>query len=181
MRPSTSRLMATLIKGRLVSVVPSVSRVRVDTHKVDMVLKVVNAGTHDAMTISKPVVHRAVSVVRRAAMNNKVMLKAPRRDTRAEVEPATDKVDLAAEPNMDKVVLRIADDRTMIKGTISRADTRNSNKVGTRSKVGTRRDRLKEGRGAIVVRRAAIKTIKCRSRPKRNRPTMISEVDVAAW
>lgn len=182
MRPSTSRLMATLIKRRLVSVVPSVSRVRVGTRKVDTVLKVVNAGTRDAMTISKPVVHRAVNVVRRAATINKVMLKAHRRDTRAEMELVTDKAVLADEPVMDKALLRIADDRTKISGTISRADTRNSSsRADTRSKEDTHRDRLKEGRGEIVVRRAAIKTIKCRNRLTRNRPTMTSAVDVAAW
>ena len=145
-------------------------------------LKVVNGVTRDAMTINKPVVHRAVNVVRRAAMNNKVMLKAHRREIRAEVEPVTDKADLADESVMVKVLPRIADDRTTIKGTTTQADTRSSSsRADTRSKEGTHRDRLKEGRGAIVVRRAAIKTIKCRNRLKRNRPTMTSEVDVAAW
>ena len=146
-------------------------------------LKVVNGVTRDAMTINKSVVHRAVNVVRRAAMNNKVMLKAHRREIRAEVEPVTDKADLADESVMVKVLPRIADDRTTIKGTTNKADTRSSSssRADTRSKEGTHRDRLKEGRGAIVVRRAAIKTIKCRNRLKRNRPTMTSEVDVAAW
>ena len=174
--------MATSIKGRLASDVPSVSRDRVDTHKVDMVLKVVNGATRDAVTISKPEALRADNAVRRDVMINKVMLRAHRRDTRAEAAPVTDKVDLVVEPVMGKALLRIADDRTTIRGTISRADTRSSSsskKAGTRSKAGTRRDRLKEGRVVIVVRRAAIKRIKCRSRSKRNRLTLTSEVDVA--
>ena len=183
---SISRIAERSFKTKLANAVLPVGRVRVDTRKADMVLKVVNAVTRDAMTASNSAVHRAVSDDRPVAMMLKAMLNKLRAVTQAEVRPVTVKARRADERDTDKVRRRIDADTLRIKAEFNREEIRSNADIrhGHPTVVKVEPKAISVRPVVIKIRTTSrhvvIKTINKQERLSPNPPTMTSAVDVGA-